>query len=329
MKFIFYLEVSSDTVEKIRIQTPCNGYLTNVSMQAHVAEGTIEDSTRHLLYMGRSLDPTVIDLIAKADAEFKTMPDIKSNGCLLTWTQALIEAEGGSATDTTPLYFYHFGKRKIWVDTDSLLYIYAYGFQASPATEKFMIQGDFIPKRGSIYQKMFGPVSFSTASNWGDIYVFDTYLKNVQIEVTVHTKYVDQDHSGRIYYRHFRRGSVNDADTFSNVVGDVFDEDMVSKEVVSMGGIIGSIKFDSAATGTKIKSFTGILTIPSVAPGDYIAWDTDDSVGSQTNNVYSKTFHIAGLVARQEYVKGGDFLVSDWHINMNDPEYSEVVEFYG
>lgn len=308
------LFMQDDKRVTLPVSAPCAGYYTNIRMQCALHAGAAADDPITFMF-GPDMDEDAFDLLPSSAGTMRTLPDFyKQIGVLFDFAEKA--AEDSFAYMVTK----HWGNRRLYIDEDDIPLIHTNVNISDPTDDLvWLLQADFVPKKGALYKKSQVITSFNPTEDWSDLPIdIPIDLENVVIEVTYRGAAIQV--AAEVTIIMLRRDPNSEAiiasETLSGVlVGDIIKAMNSVNAIRHEKNVIGVTQLSIVAGGANMKEDT--YSVPYLDAGTKLslAFQTIDGTFAEIDHV---DVRLSGIVANSHRSYGANFLTGSGIMNLDN-----------
>lgn len=315
MKFLSMFK-TADKAGFIPVIPPCEGYYTNILVQVLVGVAGAVAENPIVFYMGTNIDRDALDELVDAN-EFNVLPDLRNNAFykLMQITKGLPNLPFFKAMH------YHFGSRKLHIDEDDLMMIYTKSFSGT-LDLIWCIQGQFVPKQGSMYKFEQQILAVTEAANYdADPITIPISIENVLIEMIIDGPTTIVAVSGTFKLKLFDPQQLVEviSSAGGTVYGDIFRGATGAQHRMNEKNTLLNVDYSFVVGGNNHDE--GSKVVPFLKAGSILTFDHDSPLGAAA--VATLKLRISGYVSGKHYSKVSTFYQSAWSEDLNDREEHE------
>lgn len=301
---------ADDQTSSLQIIPPCEGYYTNLRMQ-YLTSHSGEDPV--FFWAGTKLANEVRDEIVVSGA-MNVVPDYGKNGVhsLFTTNQPI---EGEVVREVTTE---HFKNKRINIGAADFLRIFTKTWSDQSSVDHWILTGDFVPKKGSLFQMEVDIYTMLVSNNWFNSPItIPVTIENATIEAVVNGPADNSDTTqGYLKVRKFAKDHVvleNElgGSSFGDIVTNVHTAG-AARRTMDKNALL-NVDFSFVSGGSNMAK--GRKAVKLLTQGEVIGTDIVVMDGSTVD--LDVTIRITGRVKYQDSSNDANFLEGAGIQNLN------------
>lgn len=296
------------------ISAPCAGYYTNLRLQMALHAGAAADDPFNFMF-GVDMDEDAFDNLPAASG-ISTLPDFAKNGVYVKFSLAELAAEDPFNAMVTK----HWGNRRVYIDEDDIPLVMMNTNVSDPTDDQlWVLQGDFVPKKGALYRKSQVLTNFAPNEDWEDLPIeIPIDLENIVIDVTYRGDAIQVASETTIIM--IRRDPNQEAIVASETLGGVLVGDII-KEMNAVNAIrheknvVGVTHLSIVAGGNNMVQDVYTLDYAKAGTKLSLAFQVLDGTLASLDDV---DIRLSGIVANHHKSYGANFLSGSNIMNLDE-----------
>lgn len=296
------------------ISTPCAGYYTNIRLQCSLHAGVAADDPITFMF-GVDMDEDTFDELVSAAGNMQTLPDY--------YKQIAVQfdfAEKTSEEDFSWMVTKHWGNKRLTVDEDDIPLIMTNVNVADPTDDMiFLVQADFVPKKGALYKKSQVVTDFSPDEDWEELPIeIPIDLENVVIELTFRgdATQVAAEATVVMIRRDPNAEAIVASETLGGVlVGDIIKEMNAVNAIRHEKNVVGVTQLSFVIGGNNMEEDTYTIAYAKAGTKLTLGFQVLDGVLASIDHI---DIRLSGIVANHHKSYGANFLSGSSIMNLNE-----------